>query len=90
MPVILPGTPGLDRTLVAAHGGEMLVPQARVNAAEKFINRTLTAPRSQRRAPERKRRPLELQVVRPFRTEEVVMLQDSLNEGSERAARYGS
>lgn len=89
LPIILPGSPGMDRTMVAARGGEMFIPRERVNAAEKMLGRVQTSPRRASSSTDRRRPAAELQIIRPFRTEEVVRLRDSLNDAEDRAARYG-
>lgn len=88
-PVILPGSPGLDRTPVLATGGEMLIPRARVNAAEKMLRKVQTSPRSASfGSGGRGRVELIVQANRPFRTTEQIKLRDSVVEGLTRAERY--
>lgn len=87
--VILPGSPGLDRTPVLATGGEMLIPRPRVNAAEKMLRKVQSSPRPE--AGGRLRGAavqLNIQANRPFRTSEQNKLRDSVIEGLSRGERY--
>ena len=87
--VILPGSPGLDRTPVLAHGGEMLVPRQRVNATERMLGKVQSSPRHAV-APRssRGRDRLGFLVNRPFRTTESIDLRNSVLEGIARGERY--
>jgi len=88
-PIILPGSPGLDRTPVLATGGEMLIPRARVNAAEKMLRKAQTSPRpASGRSRGSGRVELSVQANRPFRTTEQIKLRDSVVEGLTRGERY--
>lgn len=90
-PIILPGSPGLDRTPVLATGGEMLIPRQRVNAAEKMLNRVQSSPRPASRARSgRQKIEVVVQANRPFRTTEQIELRDSVMEGIARGGRYGA
>lgn len=86
--MILPGSPGLDRTLVRARGGELFVPRERVNAAETMLRRTLTAPRTSS-GRQRGGGTVDLRVVtnRPFRKTEQLDLRDSVVDGLKRSGR---
>jgi hypothetical protein len=89
--VILPGSPGLDRTPVLAQGGEMLIPRQRVNAAEKMIGRFQSSPRKPARSGSgRQSLTLNVQANRPFRTTEQIELRQSVLDGIKRGERYGS
>lgn len=88
-PIILPGSPGLDRTPVLASGGEMLIPRARVNAAERMLRKPLTSPRGPGMGGGgRQRVEVKIQANRPFRTNEQIRLRDSVVEGLSRGERY--
>jgi len=88
-PIILPGSPGLDRTPVLATGGELLIPRQRVNAAEKMLRKAQTSPRpASGRSRGSGRVELSVQANRPFRTTEQIKLRDSVVEGLTRGERY--
>lgn len=90
-PVILPGSPGLDRTPVLATGGEMLISRSTVNAAQRMIGQTLTGPRpSGKRGGSSGRLKVEFRADRPFRTSEQIRLRDSVNEAIARGGRYNA
>lgn len=88
-PMILPGTPGMDRTPVWARGGELFVPRERVNAAESMMKRALSGPRAGRTSrSQRAKIQFVAQVNRPFRTSEQLELRDSVVEGLNRSGRH--
>lgn len=89
-PIILPGSPGLDRTPVLASGGELLVPRHRVNAAEKMLRKVQSSPRGAAAGGRigRANVTLNVQANRPFRTTEQNKLRDSVIEGLARGGRY--
>jgi hypothetical protein len=86
--VILPGSPGLDRTPVLAQGGEMLIPRQRVNAVEKMLGKAQSSPRMDSGRSRRETVRLELKADRPFRTSEQIELRESIREGIARGERY--
>lgn len=88
--MVLPGTVGLDSTLVMASGGEHLIPSAQVNHAERMLQKTLSSPKPSRRSRNRDkiRARFEIQANRPFRREEQLELRDSVDEALSRAKRH--
>lgn len=85
--MILPGSPGLDRTLVAARGGELFVPRERLNAAEMMMRRTMTAPRVTRGS-RGSTAFVNVQASRPFRRSEQLELRDSVVDGLYKSERH--
>lgn len=88
--VIMPGSPGLDRTPVLAAGGEMLIPRPRINAVEKMLRKVQSSPRQYDGGRLRGGAALQLniQANRPFRTSEQNTLRDSVVESLARGERY--
>jgi TP901 family phage tail tape measure protein len=91
-PIILPGSPGLDRTPVLARGGERLISPETVRASETMLRKVQTAPRRARDSGTRRgaTMKLELQANRPFRREEQINLSSSVEEGLSRSSRHRS
>lgn len=88
-PIILPGSPGVDRTMVAARGGEMMISPETVRATETLLRKQKTGHRRQKRGSGgRTKIQVDLQANRPFRREEQVNLTDSVDEGFNRSKRH--
>jgi TP901 family phage tail tape measure protein len=90
-PIILPGSPGLDRTPVLAAGGELLISRQRVNQAEHMLKKVKTSPRGASGGRGgRTKVELNVQANRPFRTTEQIALRDSVLQGIARGRRYSA
>lgn len=89
MSMVIPGSPGLDRSLVLAHGGEVMVPRGTVEGIDRSRKRAQLAPPPARRNKGRSGTDvINVQAYRPFRREEQNLLTDSVLESEDRSQRW--
>lgn len=87
--MVVPGAPGLDRSLVLGHGGEVMIPRTQVDAIDRARKFASTKPPPARRNRARRGNDsLTVQAIRPFRREEQNLLVDSVDEAENRSSRH--
>lgn len=86
--MVMPGHPGIDGTLVRAHGGEVMVPRQTVDAIDRSRRAARTEPAKATRRSNRNREAANIQLLRPLRREEQNLLWDSVDEAENRAKRH--
>lgn len=89
-PIILPGSPGLDRTMVLARGGEMMIAPETVNATQKMLGMAQSSPRRRSAGRGKMRVELVTQVNRPYRQDEQSLLTTSVKDAFRRSERHSA